>query len=62
MQELPKAPDRKYVQRTRKKKRNRPGKRRNPFLFSTADSEELTPQSPLLQVEGHVTVLKRHVG
>ena len=40
MQKLPEAPDSNYGQCTRKKKRDRPGKRRNPFLFSAADGEE----------------------
>ena len=40
MKKLPEAPDRKYGQHMHKKKRNHPGKRRNPFLFSAGDGEE----------------------
>ena len=40
MQKLPEAPGRKYGQHMCKKKRNRPSKRKNPFLFSAVDSEE----------------------
>ena len=43
MQKLPEAPNRKYGRRMREKKKNRRGKRRNPFLFQqwTAKSKRL---------------------
>ena len=40
MQKLPEAHGGMYEKRSHKKKRNRPGERRNPFPFSAADGEK----------------------